>query len=229
MHILMIDDHRELVQTLSQSLAALGIACDASHDGSDADLRLRHHGYDAIVLDLSLPGMDGLEVLRRLRQRGDTVPVLILTASGDLEDRVHGLNAGADDYLAKPFELAELEARLRALHRRNAGALNPVIRVGRLALLTASRQLLIGGHRVDLPPREHDLLEALLLQAGRPVAKARLAERLTSSDAVLSHDALETYIHRLRRRLQGSGTSIRTLRGLGYLLEASDGDGGDAA
>lgn len=222
MRILMIDDHRELVQTLARSLGALDIDVDACHAGDSADDALRHHGYDVVVLDLGLPGLDGLEVLRRLRQRGDAVPVLILTASGDLKDRVKGLNAGADDYLAKPFDLAELEARLRAMHRRNAGALNPVLRVGRLSLLTASQQFLIDGRVVFLPTREHDLLVELVVQAGRPVSKVALAERLKSGDSVLSHDALEIYIHRLRRRLKDSGTQIRTLRGLGYLLDDGD-------
>ena len=222
MRILMIDDHRELVQTLARSLGALDIEVDPCHAGDSADDALRHHGYDVVVLDLGLPGLDGLEVLRRLRQRGDAVPVLILTASGDLKDRVKGLNAGADDYLAKPFDLAELEARLRAMHRRNAGALNPVLRVGRLSLLTASQQFLIDGRVIFLPTREHDLLVALVLQAGRPVSKTALAERLKSGDSVLSHDALEIYIHRLRRRLKDSGTQIRTLRGLGYLLDDGD-------
>ena len=222
MRILMIDDHRELVQTLARSLGALDIEVDPCHTGDSADDALRHHGYDVVVLDLGLPGLDGLEVLRRLRQRGDAVPVLILTASGDLKDRVKGLNAGADDYLAKPFDLAELEARLRAMHRRNAGALNPVLRVGRLSLLTASQQFLIDGRVIFLPTREHDLLVALVLQAGRPVSKTALAERLKSGDSVLSHDALEIYIHRLRRRLKDSGTQIRTLRGLGYLLDDGD-------
>ncbi len=222
MRILMIDDHVDLVHTLTQSLGGLGIAVEGCHDGIAADAALRRHAFDAIVLDLGLPGLSGLEVLRRLRQRGDAVPVLVLTASGDLRDRVHGLNAGADDYLAKPFELTELEARLRALHRRNAGALTPVLRVGRLSLLTASRRFLLGGRAVELPPREHDLLEALVVQSGRPVSKWALAERLGSDDAVLSHDALEVYVHRLRRRLRGSGAAIQTLRGLGYLLEAVD-------
>lgn len=222
MRILMIDDHVDLVHTLTQSLGGLGIAVEGCHDGIGADAALRRHAFDAIVLDLGLPGLSGLEVLRRLRQRGDAVPVLVLTASGDLRDRVHGLNAGADDYLAKPFELTELEARLRALHRRNAGALTPVLRVGRLSLLTASRRFLLGGRAVELPPREHDLLEALVVQSGRPVSKWALAERLGSDDAVLSHDALEVYVHRLRRRLRGSGAAIQTLRGLGYLLEAVD-------
>lgn len=222
MRILMIDDHRDLVQTLAQSLGRLGIEVDGSHDGAEADGLVREHGYDVILLDLGLPGLSGLEILRRLRQRGDPVPVLILTASGDLKDRVQGLNAGADDYLPKPFELVELEARLRALHRRNAGALNPVLRIGRLTLLTTTRQFLIDGRAIELPPREHALLEALVLQADRPVSKMALAERLRNRDAVLSHDALEIYVHRLRRRLQGAGAKIRTLRGLGYLLEAGD-------
>ena len=161
-------------------------------------------------------------MLRRLRQRNDTVPVLVLTASGDITDRVYGLNAGADDYLAKPFELSELEARLRALHRRRLKSAHSVLAVGALALDTISRRFTVGGQPLELPPREHDLLEALMINAGRPVNKLLLADRLRSSDSVLSHDALEVYVHRLRRRIEGSGAAIHTLRGLGYLLEAAD-------
>jgi DNA-binding response OmpR family regulator len=146
----------------------------------------------------------------------------VLTASGDTHDRVHGLNAGADDYLPKPFELSELEARLRALHRRNLGATQSLLRVGTLEFDAVSRRFAIGPRHLDLPPREHDLLEALMAPPGRPVSKFALAQRLRSDDAVLSHDALEVYVHRLRRRLEGSGAAIHTLRGLGYVLEAAD-------
>jgi two-component system response regulator TctD len=222
MRILLIEDHAPLVQTLRQSFRVLGIEVDVAADGAAGDATLRAHGYDAVVLDLALPGLSGLELLRRLRRRGDTVPVLILTASGDTPDRVHGLNAGADDYLAKPFELAELEARLRALHRRRLGAAGSALRVGGLDYDTVSRRFAVRGRALELPPREHDLLEELVKQAGRPVKKAALAQQLCSAEAVLSADALEVYVHRLRRRLDGSGAAIHTLRGLGYVLEAAD-------
>jgi len=222
MRILLIEDHAELVLTLTQSLGALGIVVDARSDGVAADEALQHHAFDVVVLDLALPRLPGLEVLRRLRQRGDMVPVVVLTASGDTHDRVHGLNAGADDYLPKPFDLSELEARLRALYRRRLGTPHAVLRLGTLAFDTVSRRFALAGNALDLPPREHDLLEALIVLAGRPVNKLVLAQKLCSADAVLSHDALEVYVHRLRKRLEGSGAAIHTLRGLGYVLEASD-------
>ena len=222
MRILLIDDHAELVLTLWQSLKALGIDVETTHDGHQADALLHDHTFDVVVLDLALPGMSGLELLRILRERGDRVPVLMLTASGDIRDRVVGLNGGADDYLSKPFELSELEARLRALHRRNLGATQSILRVGRLDFDTVSRRFTVGQQMLALPPREHHLLEALVERPGRPVSKVALAERLCTDDAVLSHDALEVYVHRLRRRLTGSGAAIHTLRGLGYMIDAAE-------
>jgi CheY-like chemotaxis protein len=132
MRVLLIEDNLKLVQTLTQSLGVLGIQVEAEGDGVLADAALQQHGFDVVVLDLALPRMGGIEILRRMRNRGDKVPVLVLTATGDTSDRVHGLNAGADDYLPKPFDLSELEARLRALHRRNLGAVHSVLRVGSL-------------------------------------------------------------------------------------------------
>ncbi|MBT9594612.1 MAG: response regulator [Vitreoscilla sp.] len=222
MRILLIEDQVDLVLTLTQSLGVLGIHAESCGDGLQADAALRQHAYDVVVLDLALPRLPGLEVLRRLRERGDPVPVLVLTASADIHDRVQGLNAGADDYLPKPFDLSELEARLRALFRRRLGSVHSVLRLGALSFDTVTRRFSLAGSHWDLPPREHDLLEALIVQTGRPVSKLLLAERLRCADAVLSHDALEVYVHRLRRRLEGSGAAIHTLRGLGYVLEASD-------
>lgn len=158
MHILLIEDHLEMVQTLTQSLGVLGIQVESCTDGLLADAALQQHAFDAVVLDLALPRMHGIEILRRLRQRADKVPVLVLTASGDTYDRVQGLNAGADDYLAKPFDLSELEARLRALHRRCVGAVDSVLSVAALEFNTVSRRFALGTHHLDLPPREHDLL-----------------------------------------------------------------------
>jgi DNA-binding response OmpR family regulator len=223
MRILLIEDQETLVRTLTKSLGVLGIQVQACGDGLQADQLLQRHSFDVVVLDLALPGINGLELLRRVRQRGDAVPVLVLTASGETSHRVEGLNAGADDYLAKPFALAELEARMRALHRRSVGALHSALSVAALEYDTHSRRFRVHGKALDLPPREHDLLEALVMHAESPVSKELLAERLRSSDAVLSHDALEVYIHRLRRRLEGSGAAIYTLRGLGYVLEVERG------
>jgi DNA-binding response OmpR family regulator len=220
MQIFLVEDHAQLVNTLTQSLGALGIQVHACGDGMAADTQLQRHAFDVIVLDLALPRMGGIDILRRLRQRGDTVPVLVLTASGEIQDRVQGLNAGADDYLPKPFDLSELAARLRALHRRRLGTADSMVRVSRLEFDTLSRRFLLTGQPLELPPREHDLLEALVVHPGRPVSKSELAERLRTDDAVLSHEALEVYVHRLRRRLEGSGAAIHTLRGLGYVLEA---------
>jgi two-component system response regulator TctD len=222
MRVLLIEDNLKLVQTLTQSLGVLGIQVESEGDGVLADAALQQHGFDVVVLDLALPRMGGIEILHRLRDRGDKVPVLVLTASGDTSDRVHGLNAGADDYLPKPFDLSELEARLRALHRRNLGAVHSVLRVRGLEYDTVSRRFTIDARHLELPPREHDLLEALISRSSRPVSKNLLADGLRSSEAVLSHDALEVYVHRLRRRLQGSGAAIHTVRGLGYVLEPSD-------
>jgi DNA-binding response OmpR family regulator len=222
MHILLIEDHLQMVQTLTQSLGVLGIQVESCTDGLLADAALQQHAFDAVVLDLALPRMHGIEILRRLRQRADKVPVLVLTASGDTYDRVQGLNAGADDYLAKPFDLSELEARLRALHRRCVGAVDSVLRVAELEFNTVSRRFALGTRHLDLPPREHDLLEALIVHASRPVSKLVLTQRLRTSDAVLSNDALELYVHRVRRRIDGSGAAIHTLRGLGYVLEAAN-------
>jgi len=220
MQIFLVEDHAQLMNTLTQSLGALGIHVHACGDGVAADAQLQRHAFDVVVLDLALPRMGGIDILRRLRQRGDTVPVLVLTASGEIQDRVQGLNAGADDYMPKPFDLSELAARLRALHRRRLGTAGSVVRVIRLEFDTLSRRFSLAGQPLELPPREHDLLEALVVHPGRPVSKGELAERLRTDDAVLSHEALEVYVHRLRRRLEGSGAAFHTLRGLGYVLEA---------
>ena len=212
MRILLIEDHLQLVQTLKQSLGVLDIEVESCVDGVLADAALQQHSFEAVVLDLALPRMGGIEILQRLRQRGNKVPVLVLTASGDTHDRVQGLNAGADDYLAKPFDLSEVVV----------GSVDSVLRVAGLEFNTVSRRFALGARHLDLPPREHDLLEALIVHAGRPVNKLLLTQRLRTSEAVLSNDALELYVHRVRRRIDGSGAAIRTLRGLGYVLEAAN-------
>ena len=221
MRILIVEDNPHLLRSLTLALAQ-GHVVDAVPDGAQADTVLRTERYDVIVLDLGLPKMDGLEVLRRLRARGDRTAVLVLTASGDTDDRVRGLDSGADDYLAKPFELTELEARLRALHRRSLGHAATVLQVGRLVYDSVARSFRIDGDRLALPPREHQVLEQLITRAGQPLRKRQLADAVSTLDESLNEDALEIYVHRLRRKLSGSGAVIHTLRGLGYVLEPAD-------
>jgi two-component system response regulator TctD len=221
MRILIVEDNPHLLRTLTLALAQ-GHVVDAVPDGAQADAVLRTERYDVIVLDLGLPRMDGLEVLRRLRTRGDRTAVLVLTASGDTDDRVRGLDSGADDYLAKPFELTELEARLRALHRRSLGHASPALQVGRLVYDSIARSFRVDGERLALPPREHQVLEQLITRAGQPLRKRQLADAVSTLDEALNEEALEIYVHRLRRKLAGSGAVIHTLRGLGYVLEPAD-------
>lgn len=222
MRTLLIEDNPKLVRTLTAELRAAGMVLDCVDDGLHADALLQVERYDVVILDLGLPGMDGIEVLRRLRSRGDEVPVLILTASGEVPDRVRGLNAGADDYLAKPFDLHELVARLRALTRRHWGRASAVFKVGALSYDSVAMQFRIADKVLELPRREHGVLEILISRSGQPVSKRDINGQLCSLDDAVSPEALELYVHRLRRRLEGSGASIRTLRGLGYRLEAVD-------
>jgi two-component system response regulator TctD len=217
--VLLVEDNPRLAESLAQGLSGAGVVLDAVADGRHADQLLGYQDYDVVVLDLALPGMGGLEVLRRARARGNDVPVLVLTASGETADRVHGLNAGADDYLAKPFDLAELLARLRAIARRRVGRAHAVFEFGRLRYDSVSRLFSADGERLHLPPREHAVLELLIAQPGSPVGKQRLCDRLCTLDEAVSPEAIDIYIHRLRKRLGAAGVRIRTLRGLGYLLE----------
>ncbi len=217
MRILLAEDHPELGEWLAKSLRQAGYAVDVADRGDHAEHFLQSESYDGLILDLTLPGKDGLEVLRNLRGRGSRIPVLILTARGAVDDRVKGLNLGADDYLAKPFELNELEARLRALLRRSAG-FNPVIRVGRLDFDTVSRMSSVDNQPLALTPRELAVLEALLLRAGRPLSREALFEKVFSLDQEARAEAIEIYVHRLRKKLEGSGVRITTVRGLGYML-----------
>jgi two-component system response regulator TctD len=221
--ILLAEDNRQLADWLCKSLRLDGFAVDWMQDGADADHVLLTQEYDAVVLDLGLPRMDGLEVLRRLRSRGSHVPVLVLTARAGVDDRVQGLNLGADDYLPKPFRLAELVARLRALIRRSRGAGTPSISVGALEYDTVGRMFRLGGEPLALRPREHAVLEMLTLFAGKAVSKEKLHEHVFELDAATSLDAVEVHVHRLRRRLEGSAVAIVTLRGLGYVLESRPG------
>jgi len=219
MRILVVEDDSVLRDGLSRSLRNGGYAVEVADDGRLADQLLSVHSFDLVVLDLGLPGLDGLEVLRRLRRRASNVPVLILTAHDNIVDRVNGLDVGADDYLVKPFELAELEARVRALMRRAQSVSTARISHGALTLDTAARRAFVGEEALDLSAREVALLEALLLSAGRVVSKDQLADRLYGVSDEVGPNAIEVFVHRLRRKIEAAGVSIRTIRGLGYLVE----------
>ncbi|HEY6002374.1 MAG TPA: response regulator [Anaeromyxobacter sp.] len=219
MRLLVVEDNPALGRDVASAFRAKGHTVDLVESGDDADTSLRTQAYDLVVLDIGLPDLDGLEVLRRLRHRKSRVPVLILTARDALEDRVQGLNLGADDYLCKPFALAELEARAGALIRRGVGGAAAVMTHGRLTLDTGARQAFVDGVPLDLPRRELNLLELLLVQRGEVVAKQVLLEKLFGLDDEPGMNAVEIYVHRLRKKLEHAGVKIRTVRGLGYLLE----------
>ncbi len=217
MHLLVIEDDPLLSRSLSQAMTRHGYTVDALSRVDDAIQALRQGRFDLVLLDLGLPDGSGLGVLEWLRAHADPTPVMILTARDALEDRVRGLDLGADDYLAKPFSITELEARVRALLRRSQQRLDNSVRFGALVLDTRSASAWLNETSLDLPRREFSLLEALMLNAGRIVQRESLENRLFGFEAV-GANALDVY-SRLRKRLAGSGLSIRTLRGLGYRLE----------
>lgn len=219
MRILIAEDDSVLADGLLRALRRSDFAVDIAGDGTAADHLLSAQDYDLVILDLGLPGLDGFEVLRRLRRRGGTAPVLILTARDAIADRVRGLDLGADDYLTKPFELPELEARVRALIRRGQAGGSAVLTHGALALDLAGRRATLHGAPVELSAREIAVLEVLMLRSGRVVNKDQLAGQIYGQDEEVGANAIEVYVHRLRKKLEPSGVAIRTIRGLGYLLE----------
>jgi two-component system OmpR family response regulator len=219
MRILIVEDDPVLSDGLIRSLRGSDYAVDSATDGAEADQILSAHCFDLVILDLGLPKLEGYEVLRRLRRRGSKTPVLILTALDTLEDRVKGLDLGADDYLTKPFDLPELEARVRALIRRGQSGGGSVLSHGALTLDTAGRRAQLDGEPLELSAREIGVLEVLMLRSGRVVNKDQLAGELYGWDEEVSANAIEVYVHRLRRKLEPAGVTIRTIRGLGYLLE----------
>jgi two-component system OmpR family response regulator len=219
MRILIAEDDQVLADGLLRSLRNAGYAVDQVSSGVEADAALTDHEFDLLILDLGLPKLHGREVLRNLRARGSAVPVLILTAADSVEQRVKGLDLGADDYMAKPFSLQELEARVRALTRRGLGTAAVVIKHGPLSFDSTGRVAYINDHMLDLSARELSLLEVLLQRAGRLVSKDQLVERLCEWGEEVSNNAIEVYIHRLRKKIEQGPVRIATVRGLGYCLE----------
>ena len=218
MRILIAEDDLVLADGLLRTLRASGAAADHVASGSEADAALMTTDeFDLLILDLGLPKMHGLEVLKRLRSRGSSIPVLILTAADGVEERVKGLDYGADDYMAKPFSLQELEARVRALTRRGMGGTSSSIKHGPLVYDQTGR--VADGKMVELSARELGLLEVLLQRSGRLVSKDQLVERLCEWGEEVSNNAIEVYIHRLRKKIEKGPIRIATVRGLGYCLE----------
>jgi two-component system, OmpR family, response regulator len=222
MKILLIEDDAVLADGLSHTLSKTGYKVTSAMTGASAEYFLNVQDFDLIVLDLCLPDVDGLSLLRKIRQQKIPLPLLILTARDGTNDRIKGIEQGADDYLTKPFELKELEARIHALLRRCYGGFQCDIIAGGLTLNTRDNQILADGLPLPLLPREYAVLEILLLQAGKVVSKNRLAQRLSSEGDALADNAIEVYIHRVRKRTEKYGITIKTLRGLGYMLEAID-------
>ncbi len=216
MRILLVEDDATLGDGLRAGLRHEGLAVDWVRDGAAADRALAAEPFGAVVLDLGLPRLDGREVLRRMRARGDRTPVLLLTSRDAVEDRIAGLDAGADDYVVKPVALGELAARLRALRRRHAGDAQPQLVVGDLAIDPVAHQVTWQGAVVELGPREYAVLEELARAAGRVLSREQLEARLYEWDRALASNAIEVHVHHLRRKL--APQLIRTVRGVGYLM-----------
>lgn len=219
MRVLIIEDDRVLGPALRDFMQAQGHEAQLITQGDQLLLQCEQQRFDLLVLDLNLPQLSGLEALRQLRAAGHTVPVLILTARDALEDRVAGLDAGADDYVTKPFELAELAARVRALGRRHQAQLQHILEAGPLRLDTQNKELLFEGQRLNVSVREFSLLELLMQRAGKVVTKQQIIQSLSDRSTDFSDNAVEVYVYRLRKRLEHTGVLIQTVRGFGYALE----------
>ncbi len=219
MRIVIVEDNEPLANAIAYRLRDRGHAADVLSDGDAADLYLEQEGADLVVLDINLPGRSGLEILKSLRNRGDGVPVILLTARTDTKDRVSGLDMGADDYLIKPFEMDELEARIRALSRRKQLDYGTRETIGKLEFDRGARQVTVDGDILDVPRREMAVLECLLERRGRIVPKGQLTDYVYGVGTDVDDTAVEPHVSRLRKRLANLGIKIKTARGLGYMLE----------
>ena len=217
MRVLLVEDHLQLAESVAQALKSTGLTVDVLHDGVAADLALGSEEYAVAILDVGLPRMDGFEVLARLRARGKNLPVLMLTARSDVKDRVHGLNLGADDYLAKPFQTEELIARLRALIRRASGNTSSELMAGDVRLDTRSGRVTLAGEPVKLTAQEYKLLSYLMHHKGKVVSRTELIEHIYDQDFDRDSNTIEVFVTRIRKKL--GADVITTIRGLGYSLD----------
>ena len=220
MRVLIVEDDPLLGDALAAGLKQRGFEADWVQDGRDAQAAIRVEPFAAVVLDLGLPGLGGLELLRGERARGNKVPVLILTARDAVQDRIAGLDSGADDYVVKPTDLDELAARLRALVRRSKGEPAPVLQIGQVVLDPAARMVTLDGQAMDLPPREFTLLQELMLNAGRVLSREQLEERMYRWGDEVESNAVEVHVHHLRRKL--GAEVVKTIRGVGYMMPRGD-------
>lgn len=218
MQVLLVEDDDVLADGVARILEAQGMQVEVVGDGLDADAKLLQAPPQVVVLDIGIPGIDGIEVLRRLRARGSNIPVLLLTARDGIDDRVSGLEHGADDYLVKPFAGPELIARVRALGRRGAHASGQVV-LGGLSLDLNAKRARVNGSAIELSVREWTVLLHLMQQAGRVASKNQILDAIVPWGGELTHNAVEVYISRIRLKIAGSGVLIRTVRGFGYMLE----------
>lgn len=221
MHILVAEDERKIARFVRQALVEQGFTVDLVHDGDQAYEMVSTQPYDVIVLDIMLPGRDGLSILRNLRERHNTVPVVLLTARSELNERLEGLNLGADDYVTKPFFIEELIARIHAVHRRSTGETLSVLQVGDLSLNLLTREVKVGERSVELTAREFSLLEFLMRSPGRVVTRTQILEHVWSYDFDPSTNLVDVYIQRLRKKLspEGEPQYIETVRGVGYAIK----------
>lgn len=222
MRILLAEDEHALAQWLCKALEQSGFRVDWLDDGRLVERELNNHDYDGLILDLGLPGRSGQEILQSLRAKDFRLPVLILTARNSLAQRVNSLNDGADDFLAKPFEIAELEARLSALIRRARGVEHPRLALGPLIFDSSSKLFYLDSTHLSLAPREHLLLKLLLQKSGEPISRQQILDRIFKDDEDVQSSVIDVLMHRLRKRLEGTSVRIQTYRGLGYVLELDE-------
>ena len=219
MRILLVEDDSLLADAVARAFTQNAHAVDIVRSGEAADRALAATEYDLVLLDIALPKMDGMEVLRRLRGRRSAVPVILITVRDRLEDRIEGLDCGADDYITKPFQLSELEARVRAVMRRTQGNFGSDVVHGRLRLDIAGRRLFADDEPIDVSAREFAIAELLLTRVGKVVTKQQIFDKLYGWEEATTSNAVEVFVYRLRKKLEPAGVNIRTIRGMGYLIE----------